>query len=182
MSFKCGIVGLPNVGKSTLFNALTNSNKAQAANFPFCTIDPNVGVVPVPDKRLEKLSKIFKKFAEENIEDLSEEVLKKYEAAPFRAPMIIVLVTEIKEHPKVPEIEQMFSTAAAAENILLALNSLGYAGVWRTGKFALEDKISEYLGLSSNQKVIGYLYVGTPSGKQKKIPEMNPKDFVTKWE
>ena len=45
MSFKCGIVGLPNVGKSTLFNALTNSNKAQAANFPFCTIDPNIGVV-----------------------------------------------------------------------------------------------------------------------------------------
>ena len=58
MSFKCGIVGLPNVGKSTLFNALTNSNKAQAANFPFCTIDPNVGVVMVPDNRLEKLAKI----------------------------------------------------------------------------------------------------------------------------
>ena len=58
MSFKCGIVGLPNVGKSTLFNALTNSNKAQAANFPFCTIDPNVGVVSVPDERLEKLAKI----------------------------------------------------------------------------------------------------------------------------
>ena len=55
MSFKCGIVGLPNVGKSTLFNALTNSNKAQAANFPFCTIDPNVGVVPVPDERLNNL-------------------------------------------------------------------------------------------------------------------------------
>ena len=60
MSFKCGIVGLPNVGKSTLFNALTNSSKAQAANFPFCTIDPNVGVVPVPDERLNKLSKISK--------------------------------------------------------------------------------------------------------------------------
>src|SRR6056300_431497 len=58
MSFKCGIVGLPNVGKSTLFNALTNSSKAQAANFPFCTIDPNVGVVPVPDTRLENLAKI----------------------------------------------------------------------------------------------------------------------------
>ena len=60
MSFKCGIVGLPNVGKSTLFNALTNSNKAQAANFPFCTIDPNIGVVPVPDERLEKFSKNIK--------------------------------------------------------------------------------------------------------------------------
>ena len=60
MSFKCGIVGLPNVGKSTLFNALTNSNKAQAANFPFCTIDPNIGVVAVPDDRLNVLSKISK--------------------------------------------------------------------------------------------------------------------------
>ena len=60
MSFKCGIVGLPNVGKSTLFNALTNSSKAQAANFPFCTIEPNVGVVPVPDERLDKLVTISK--------------------------------------------------------------------------------------------------------------------------
>ena len=60
MSFKCGIVGLPNVGKSTLFNALTNSSKAQAANFPFCTIDPNVGVVPVPDDRLNNLAKVSK--------------------------------------------------------------------------------------------------------------------------
>ncbi len=60
MSFKCGIVGLPNVGKSTLFNALTNSNKAQAANFPFCTIDPNIGIVAVPDHRLENLAKVSK--------------------------------------------------------------------------------------------------------------------------
>ena len=60
MSFKCGIVGLPNVGKSTLFNALTNSNKAHAANFPFCTIDPNVGIVAVPDSRLENLANISK--------------------------------------------------------------------------------------------------------------------------
>ena len=60
MSFKCGIVGLPNVGKSTTFNALTKSKNAEAANFPFCTIEPNVGVVSVPDQRLEKISKIAK--------------------------------------------------------------------------------------------------------------------------
>ena len=58
MGFKCGIVGLPNVGKSTLFNALTSSKKAQAANFPFCTIDPNIGIVDVPDVRLDKLHKL----------------------------------------------------------------------------------------------------------------------------
>ena len=58
MGFKCGIVGLPNVGKSTLFNALTASKNAEAANFPFCTIDPNIGIVDVVDKRLDKLTKL----------------------------------------------------------------------------------------------------------------------------
>lgn len=58
MSLQCGIVGLPNVGKSTLFNALTQTAAAQAANYPFCTIEPNVGKVDVPDERCEKLSKI----------------------------------------------------------------------------------------------------------------------------
>ena len=59
MALKCGIVGLPNVGKSTLFNCLSNA-KAQAANFPFCTIEPNVGVITVPDERLTKLSELVK--------------------------------------------------------------------------------------------------------------------------
>ena len=58
MGFKTGIVGLPNVGKSTLFNALTRTAAAQAANFPFCTIEPNVGEVSVPDPRLESLARI----------------------------------------------------------------------------------------------------------------------------
>ena len=60
MGFKCGIVGLPNVGKSTLFNALTETAAAQAANYPFCTIEPNVGEVAVPDTRLDKLAEIGK--------------------------------------------------------------------------------------------------------------------------
>ena len=60
MGFKCGIVGLPNVGKSTLFNALTQTAAAAAANYPFCTIEPNVGDVPVPDERLDKLAVIAK--------------------------------------------------------------------------------------------------------------------------
>ena len=57
MGIQCGIVGLPNVGKSTIFNAITNAG-AQAANYPFCTVDPNVGTVTVPDPRIEKLAEV----------------------------------------------------------------------------------------------------------------------------
>ena len=70
MALKCGIVGLPNVGKSTLFNCLSNA-KAQSANYPFCTIEPNVGVISVPDNRLIELERLvficFKKFSFINI-------------------------------------------------------------------------------------------------------------------
>ena len=59
MNLRCGVVGLPNVGKSTLFNALTSAG-AEAANFPFCTIEPNVGVVPVPDERLNKIAELVR--------------------------------------------------------------------------------------------------------------------------
>ncbi|HEY1406846.1 MAG TPA: GTPase, partial [Spirochaetota bacterium] len=60
MALSVGIVGMPNVGKSTTFNALTKAQNAQAANYPFCTIDPNKAVAPVPDDRLKKLSEIVK--------------------------------------------------------------------------------------------------------------------------
>ena len=137
--------------------------------------------IEIQGKGLERLSEAFISYAEENIDGLSEDQLKKYEEIPFRAPMIIVLINAPKEHPMVPEIEQIMSTATAGQNILLALNSMGYGAIWRTGTFAFNDKIGKYLDLEKGQQVVGYLYVGTPEGKPKRIPEMNVKDFVTKW-
>ena len=91
---------------------------------------------------LEELSKIFTNFANDHYKE-DKAFIEKAKAAPFRAPMVIVLITEIKDHPKVPAIEQMLSTSAATQNILLALHALGYGAIWKTGKLALNENIPE---------------------------------------
>jgi nitroreductase len=107
-------------------------------------------------------------------------IQEKYKNAPFRAPMIIILVNTFKEHPKVPAIEQKLSTAAAAQNIMLSLNAMNYSAVWRTGKLAFNPFIAEHLGLLENQEILGYIYIGTTDGKNKKIPEIDVNKFITK--
>ena len=114
-----------------------------------------------------------------SLSDVSEEIINKYKNAPYRAPKIIILVNTFKEHPKVPSIEQKLSTATAAQNISLALNAMKYSCIWRTGKLAFNKTIQEKLGLSSNQEILGYLYVGTEVGKKKKIPSLDIDDFVS---
>lgn len=134
--------------------------------------------IQVTGDGINKLSKIFEEYAK-TIPEIKDEILTKYKNAPFRAPMIIILVNTIKNHPKVPNIEQKLSTAASAQNILLSLNALGYSGIWRTGKLAFNPFIASKLNLTENQEILGYLYVGTPDGTNKKIPELDIDDFVS---
>ena len=133
----------------------------------------------VKDEGLQKLSNIFESYAL-TIPNISSDIQEKYKNAPFRAPMIIILVNTFKEHPKVPAIEQKLSTAAAAQNILLSLNAMNYSAVWRTGKLAFNPFIAEHLGLLENQEILGYIYIGTTDGKTKKIPEIDINKFITK--
>ena len=137
--------------------------------------------IEVTGKGLEKLSKVFVELARNEFEDVTPMQMEKYESAPFRAPMLIILATKINEHPKVPKVEQMLSTATAAQTILLALHAKNYGGIWRTGKFAFNKKLAEYFDLTPDHEVVGYLYVGTPSGTQKKIPQLDVDKFVTRW-
>lgn len=137
--------------------------------------------IEVQGKGLDRLSNAFKDFAKDQIDNLEQEKLDVYVNAPYRAPMVVMLINTPKEHPKVPEVEQIMSTAAAGQNILLALNSFGYGGIWRTGSFALNKKVNKYLDLSPDQQVLGYLYIGSPEGNQKNIPDLDPADFVSKW-
>ena len=130
----------------------------------------------------DKLAKIFIDTATALNSDLSENEISKLQKAPHRAPMIIILAANIKEHPKVPEIEQIISLGAAAQNILLGIHEIGYSAVWRTGNMAFNPEITKFLGLEENFKIIGYLYVGTSTGKEKPIPELDIKDFLEVWD
>ena len=130
----------------------------------------------------DKLAKIFIDTATALNSDLSEKEISKLEKAPHRAPMVIILAANIKEHPKVPEIEQIISLGAAAQNILLGIHEIGYSAVWRTGNMAFNPEITKFLGLEENFKIIGYLYVGTSTGKEKPIPELEIQDFLEVWD
>ena len=134
--------------------------------------------IEVKGEGLDKLSNIFLDFGK-TIPNLPDDILKKYTDAPYRAPMIIILVNTHKEHPKVPSIEQKLSTAAAAQNIMLALNAMNYSCIWRTGKMAFNEVIRDALGLSNEQEVLGYLYIGTEVGDKKKIPNLDIDNFVS---
>ena len=133
--------------------------------------------IEVKDEALDRLSKIFVKFGK-SLPDISDEVLNKYQNAPYRAPMIIILVNTFKDHPKVPAIEQKLSTATAAQNIMLALNAMKYSCIWRTGKLAFNKSIQKSIGLNENQEIIGFIYVGTETGKKKQIPTLDIDEFV----
>ena len=115
-------------------------------------------------------------------EEMTQELRQKLEKAPYRAPMVIVLAADIKEHPKVPKIEQIISLGASAQNILLGLHDFGYSAIWRTGKMAFNQHITDALKLPANYEVIGYLYVGTPSGHIKSLPELELSDHLTRWD
>ena len=130
----------------------------------------------------KKLGDAFINSARKNGQ-IDEELKKNFSLMPFRAPMIIIICVEINDRPNVPAIEQIQSTAAATQNILLALHDMGFAAFWRTGAFASHSNafIAEELSLPLNNQVLGYIYLGTPKAKGKVVPSLTKSEFVTIW-
>ena len=136
--------------------------------------------IEVSGSGLKTLSDIFVSYAKKNVENISSEKLEKYKKAPFRAPLIIILICETQSHKTVPHLEQLLSTAAAGQNILLALNALNFSAIWRTGLFAFNPQIGYMLGLNKDQQIIGYLYIGTSKEKKKEVPNIDINNYVRK--
>jgi len=113
--------------------------------------------------------------------DADETACNRARNAPLRAPLLVAVVVKLTEHPKVPFAEQRFSAACAAHAILLAVEALGFGGMWRTGAAAFDRNVMEKLGLADNEEVIGFVYVGTRDGNPKNVPTLNAADFVSTW-
>lgn len=113
--------------------------------------------------------------------DADEAARLKARGAPLRAPLLVVVVACLSQHPKVPAIEQRLSAGCAAQGILLAAEACGYAGVWRTGDAAFDRTVMSALGLQDNEEIIGFIYLGSRDGRSKPLPELATAEFVSSW-
>ena len=105
----------------------------------------------------------------------------KLRASPLRAPMLIVAIAAVKDHPKVPALEQIASCAAAVQNMSVAIHALGFASIWRTGAPAYDPRVKQALGLKDSDAIVGYLYVGTPTLRERPVPALDVADYVEHW-
>lgn len=137
--------------------------------------------ITIAGERRRELGAVLREALLRRKPDADAAAQAKADAAPLRAPLLVVVVARLTEHPKVPPIEQRLSAGCAAQAILLGAEALGYAGVWRTGDPAFDRFVMTQLGLAETEEIIGFLYLGTREGPAKALPELDTADFVTSW-
>lgn len=130
---------------------------------------------------LDKLGELLVKVQLAQDPDATPQALQKARDKPRRAPAIIVVIASTQTHPKVPEIEQLISAGAAANNIVTAAFALGLGAMWRTGNAAYHPVIKQGLRLEANERVIGFIYLGTPVGVLKPVPDVVINNFLQPW-
>ena len=129
----------------------------------------------------ERLGELYARAAQVDQPDLEEEMLDRYRGLPLRAPMLVALVLTPQQHPKVPEIEQVLSLGAACHGMMVAAHAMGIGAMWRTGAISYHPLVAEGLGLTGDEKLYGFMYLGTPDGVRKKLPQRVVTDFVSAW-
>ncbi|WP_230408962.1 nitroreductase family protein [Zooshikella harenae] len=102
--------------------------------------------------------------------------------APLRAPLLVAVICSPRFHEKVPELEQLLSTAAAVQNMLLAAHALGVGAMWRTGLISYHEHVKQGLGLRNTEKLLGFIYMGQPLGQPKPIQPLDTKDYFQPWQ
>jgi len=136
--------------------------------------------IEVSGKDRLKLGKKFVNVTKKVKKNPSKELLSKVKNAPLRAPLIIITIANIKKDKPIPEIEQILSAGAAAQNMMLACSAMGFYSIWRTGHLAFNEYINKSLKLKKSDVVIGYLYIGSSSKKIPSPKKLKIEKFVKK--
>ncbi|MBV1911028.1 MAG: nitroreductase [Kangiellaceae bacterium] len=110
--------------------------------------------------------------------ELSADKIEKISKKPQRAPVVVISIIKIKDHRKVPEIEQILSAGAGVQNLIMAAHFKGYGAIWRTGELAFNRVLMEQLGLAKNERISGFIYLGTEEGSKAKIRHPEISEFV----
>lgn len=117
----------------------------------------------------------------DSLQPATPEEREKLLNSPLRAPLVIVAIATVKDSPKAPAVEQLASTAAAVQNMSVAIHALDYGAIWRTGPVAYDPRVKQALGLQPTDEIVGYLYVGTPTFRDRPVPEHTLDNFVEYW-
>ena len=113
-----------------------------------------------------KLGQIYWHHALSEVESMPLNKEESFIKKAYRAPAVLLIYAHIQDHPKVPAVEQIMAASAAAQQVLLGLNALGYGAMWRSGPACFTQKTKDLLSLESNEQIIGLIYAGTPTEKQ----------------
>lgn len=129
-----------------------------------------------------RLGRIFLQAAEQaEVATLTDTQRQRNLDMPLRAPLIIIAITRLQEHPKVPYLEQHMSTAAAVQAMLTAAYAEGVGAYWRTGPLAGNPLVAEGLGLAENERIDGFIYCGTPESAPRQAPNLQVDAFFSYW-
>jgi nitroreductase len=127
---------------------------------------------------LQRLGQLFVEAQLVTDPDLSKEKQQKLANKPLRAPMVVVSLMSVKPHKKVPEIEQILSSGAAVQNLLMAAHLSDIGAMWRTGSLAFNRHLMDRLGLADNEQITGFIYLGQEEGRKASIRHPEPAKFI----
>lgn len=130
----------------------------------------------------ERLGELFCEAALSDTPDLNETQQEKFRSMPLRAPLMVIGISTNQVHNNVPVEEQVISCGVGIGYMLLALQAEGFGGMWRTGPMATHSVVKQGLGIHAHETIVGFLYIGTPKGGCKALPDLNVEDYFLEWD
>lgn len=137
--------------------------------------------VVIPEDRREKFGELMADCLRRQQPDASAEMLTREREKALRSPIIVVAAAHVHKGHKIPEVEQLASAAAAAQNIMLAANAQGFGAMWKTGMPAYDTTVKQALGLSPEDDILGFMYIGTQVGGGIQAPRPVAAEYVSVW-